>query len=437
MTGRRRAPKAAADEVQEQPRGGADALPEHAAGEPGGDPFAGLDPDADPFALFDEPSPVMAAADADEDHYPGLEVSHDDPFADMADADPAASEVPADALADDAALPSLDELAAVQLDEIETDAGALAALPSFDDAPEEDLAAAVGDPDFGDGLDLSPDDDAAQESPMSLDGFGGDDMAGLPALAGSATMLDTVDELPAPLYPRFLFETSFDILPAHLRVELEPVDPEPETPPAPLFDASELATARAVARAEGEAAGYAAAVRSAEAQTSRLMEAALAQLPGLLVDRDAAAASLTKEAARLAHAMVAKMLPEISRRYGLAEIEAVVVGSLEKAVDSPRILFRLSPANVELMRPRIDEMAALAGFAGRLMVSADPTLGDSDVRADWGDGGAERLAARAWSEISAIVTRAIEALDKTVAPAGTVMGWGREDAGSEQDELAP
>ena len=48
-------------------------------------------------------------------------------------------------------------------------------------------------------------------------------------------------------------------------------------------------------------------------------------------------------------------------------------------------------------------VARRAGFAGDMVVVADPDLPGSRARIEWADGSAERDGARTWSEIDAIL----------------------------------
>jgi flagellar assembly protein FliH len=231
----------------------------------------------------------------------------------------------------------------------------------------------------------------------------------------------------APLVRKYMFDNSFDpveVVPEPERVEeaepqmqAEPEpDPEPEPPPPPpppTFSEEELAAARAVAYADGEAAGTAQAQQSAEMKLARSIEAIGSALPGIMNDRDQAVQAIARESARLAHALVAKALPELNRRYGLTEIEAIVKADVALAIDQPRIIVRVASDLASSVEQRFEAIALAAGFQGRVIVLGDPALGPADVKLDWGDGGAERLAARVWTELTAIVARAVENLEKT------------------------
>jgi len=242
------------------------------------------------------------------------------------------------------------------------------------------------------------------------------------------------------LIRKYMFEKSFD--PVDAPPEPEETEPDPEElvaalppepveliveePPAPTFSEAELAAARASGYAEGEETGRMAASQAIEVRLAELVQQIGAVIPGLASDRDQAVAAMSQEAARLAHAMVRRIMPEVARRYRIEEIEAVVVDSISKALDQPRIIIR-TPADVTAyLSDRLEQVARQYGFAGRVIVLSDAALGPSDVKVEWGDGGAERCIARAWSDIEGVVARVVDRLEQ-VAPVTPVPAGTKED----------
>ncbi len=245
-------------------------------------------------------------------------------------------------------------------------------------------------------------------------------------------------ERPAPEIRRFLFDSNFGAPPppppvVEMVEEIEPEpepepepipEPEPEIPPPPTFSEEELAAARAAAYADGEHAGRAQAERSVENRLAHSMEMVSQAIPGLLLDRQQLAETLARDSARLAHAIIAKLFPALAERYGSAEIEAVIADGVSRALDEPRLLVRVSPANAEALSERVTEIARNGGFDGKVTIVSEESLGPADVRVEWGDGGAERMTQRAWNEVSAIVDRAVEGLS---GDGHTTLGQGQSE----------
>lgn len=308
--------------------------------------------------------------------------------------------------------------------------------PSLTKAAENPLAVSFGEADFEAEEDdiATPTDTVAEAETALFDEADDTDFAleddGAPLIEADPEDSDSTEPA-APSGPRkYLFDRSFDYVPPppsapepepEPEIEVEPVleaepefepepEPEPEEPPPPpppTFSEEELAAARASSYADGETAGLQTAMATVEARGSRALEAIAQQVPGLLADRQQVVTNVAHEAARLAYALVARMMPELARTYGLGEIEAVVRDSLGMAVDQPRITVRVQPEIAELLHPKLEGMALNAGFNGHINLLADASLGPSDVRVEWGDGGAERLIQRAWNDVTEIVRRSV------------------------------
>ena len=223
---------------------------------------------------------------------------------------------------------------------------------------------------------------------------------------------------------KFLFDTSFDPedlrrdqLQAEAAAEREraaaealalaeaappPEEPAPE-PPAPTFSLEELQAASAQSYADGEQAGLAAARAAVEQQ----LAAALAHLPEqiatLLAAQRRSDDALAEQTVRVALTLARKLLPELARRHGLSEIEALIRRSLADMLEEPRIVVRVSDGLIEPIRDRLQPIADELGYPGALVLLVDPALGPADCRVEWADGGAERIADRLWQQIDAAV----------------------------------
>jgi flagellar assembly protein FliH len=222
---------------------------------------------------------------------------------------------------------------------------------------------------------------------------------------------------------KFLFDLSFDGA-AH-----EADEPAPGSAAAPGdARASALAAACAQARAEGfaegEAAGHAqglaAGADEAAAATLASFAAIADRLGALLGGAEAASRARAHEAARLALGIARRMVPLLAQSAGFAEIEAVVTDCLRRAVDEPRIVLRVADAEFDRARERIDALAREAGFAGRVIVLAEPEFGPGDCRVEWADGGSERDAERLWREIEGTLARSLAAAALPAASAPPV-----------------
>ena len=204
---------------------------------------------------------------------------------------------------------------------------------------------------------------------------------------------------------KFLFETSFDADPDP-EPEPEPVveEPAPE-PPAPTFSEAELEAARS----EGFATGHAQGEASERARAERMSAEALERISEALSRAEAELAAIRPAAEQrgleVGIAVARKLLPDLMRREGAAEVEALLRECLRDLFDEPRLVLRVPDALLDRITQRVTSITSRSGFSGRLILVADEGMADADCRVEWADGGVERSSARLWREIEGAVAR--------------------------------
>lgn len=199
---------------------------------------------------------------------------------------------------------------------------------------------------------------------------------------------------------KFLFDTPFEAD----ELGADGVAPR-RKPPAPKFSEEDLEQARAEGFAAGKKAGAQEAMQTIEQQTSQAVDAISAQLSGLSQAQADARERHGRAALEVALTVVRKLFPRLAGQHGLAEIEAVVCDSLERLHEEPRIVIRIADALLDPVEARVNELAARAGFEGKIVYLSQDGLGPGDVRVEWADGGAERDSGQLWREIDQIIAR--------------------------------
>ena len=214
---------------------------------------------------------------------------------------------------------------------------------------------------------------------------------------------------------KFQFDTDFDAdTPAgRSRAKKNEPPPPPPPPPPPTFSEAELDQAKkaafgkghATGKQEGHAEGYAKASNEVQARLAEATKRVADGVERLLVDRDAVNAARSGQPLKIALAIFSKLLPTTLDRYGLEELEAFIISCLHEAVDEPRLSIKVGQAILEPMRPRIEQLAKERGFGGRLIILGEPTLGPSDARIEWAEGGAERNTEALLADIVAVAEK--------------------------------
>ena len=199
---------------------------------------------------------------------------------------------------------------------------------------------------------------------------------------------------------RYLFTTDFDELSENERAQA------PRQPAAPSFSAEDLAQAETAAFAAGRDAARAEA-RASQEQT---IADALGRLEVLLGQAEASLAehhqARLRNAVEVAMAALRKLFPDLARRHGLEEAMALLASCLERLDDEPRLVIRIADAALDAVKMRVDSLTQRCGYEGRVILLADDSLAEGDLRIEWADGGAERDSGRLWQEIEEILAGA-------------------------------
>jgi len=203
---------------------------------------------------------------------------------------------------------------------------------------------------------------------------------------------------------KFLFDTTFESAAkasASKGVEGKPV--------VKTYTEEELNQARQDGLAAGRKAGQQAAEDSLERQVAQALTSMTQQIAELSKAQAAALERQGREAIEAALTIVRKLYPRLAQAHGMAEIEAVVGESLSRLRNEPRVVVRVADPLLDAVNERVTELAAKAGFEGKIVLIAQDDLQAGDVRVEWADGGAERDSRTLWQQIDAVIERVIGA----------------------------
>lgn len=221
---------------------------------------------------------------------------------------------------------------------------------------------------------------------------------------------------------KFMFETRFDEAEKRKR-------PDARHAPKPVVMSEEQVGAL---REESFAAGRAQGAEEARAQAESLAAGALTRIEARLGEAAPQMAAVIdavkRDAVAAAMAALRKLVPRLSKQDGLADIEQVVASCLATVLEEPRVVVRVNDSMLDLVKDRIADVAAKAGYDGKVVLVVDDNLGPGDCRVEWADGGAERDTGWVWKQIDGVVERFFAGL--SVAPPGRAAGEETPQAGS-------
>lgn len=206
---------------------------------------------------------------------------------------------------------------------------------------------------------------------------------------------------------KFLFDQSFD-QPDPPRAGAPRKAPPP--PPEPTFSKAELEAERQAGVEAGRAAALAEAAQSTEAKTAAALTNLAAGAAEMLAARQSCIDEAQRQACEAMRMLLHKVAPALSRKAPLLELEALITDCLREAFDEPRIVLRVADAMFEAVQQRLGALADGIGYAGKVVLLADETLGPGDARVEWADGGAERDQRRLMRDIDGALARALDSI---------------------------
>jgi flagellar assembly protein FliH len=172
---------------------------------------------------------------------------------------------------------------------------------------------------------------------------------------------------------------------------------------------AEIAQKIAAAEAGAYRAGYDAALREAKVESDRRTALALEEIgiamKGIAARYGGIEVRMETEAVEVAIAVARKLCSELITREPLGEITALVSDCFAQLVSTPHLVVRINDTLYEAAHERIDRLAKQSGFAGRLIILAEPEIETGDCRIEWADGGVVLERAAIQAKIDELVGR--------------------------------
>jgi len=100
-----------------------------------------------------------------------------------------------------------------------------------------------------------------------------------------------------------------------------------------------------------------------------------------------------------------KLCDELIAAEPLGEVTGLVKNCFSQLVTTPHLVVRINDQLYEPAHEKIERLAKQSGFAGRLVILAEPEIATGDCRIEWADGGVVRERASIEAKISELVGR--------------------------------
>lgn len=195
---------------------------------------------------------------------------------------------------------------------------------------------------------------------------------------------------------KFTFDQRFDAGPSTARANAPKVKK--------FYTPEEVEAVRAQAYAEGKGSLEAVTAQTQSMALGRIAEAAMSALNTM----ESLAADARAEALQVGMVAARRIADSALARFPLDAVEETIAECLAQAAHEPRVVIQVSTEVADALKARIGQLAEGLGFAGRIVVNAEPRLKNADCRLEWTDGGVERDARLIGDRIEAVLARFVE-----------------------------
>jgi flagellar assembly protein FliH len=155
--------------------------------------------------------------------------------------------------------------------------------------------------------------------------------------------------------------------------------------------AAEVAQKVAAAEAVAYRNGFDAGQREAKAESDRRIALALEEIKitmqGIAARLGGVEDRMETEAVDVAIAVARKLCSALVAAEPLGEVTGLVRDCFAQLVATPHLVVRINEALYEPAHEMIERLAKQSGFAGRLVILAEPEIATGDCRIEWADGG--------------------------------------------------
>ncbi len=235
---------------------------------------------------------------------------------------------------------------------------------------------------------------------------------------------------------KFLFETSFDEKakpqalgqPEEEEKQADSEKEEDHIEKVPVFSEEDVEKAHHQGYEKGRKEGASEAVSIAERQVAAGLEDVCDKLSEILRRLEKANDMAAESAISVAAAMIRKLFPAYTERFGVEEVEAMIGSAMEKVLEEPRVLIKVTPQIRTDLDEKIKTAAAARGFLGKVTVFPDPAVALGDCNIEWSGGGAERDMAALWRQIDAIIDAGLSKNERFSSQKGAIGLTSRDDA---------
>ena len=227
---------------------------------------------------------------------------------------------------------------------------------------------------------------------------------------------------------KYLFNTMFDEEETknekHHKKDLLKQEEKLSVEDVPTFSEEELKVAKQIALKQGIQEGKAEVMSGIEREIASSLDNISLKLESLMQVHKKWTEAINKDTLTLAHAIMKKLAPQLTRNGEMNEVERTIAHAFEFINNQPKVLIQISNHLKNPLQEKIDLITSRANFDGQVVLVANKELTGEDCRISWDSGEMERSMSTTWGQIDKIVDRVIT---ETEAPSTKDAGQGGQN----------
>ena len=164
---------------------------------------------------------------------------------------------------------------------------------------------------------------------------------------------------------------------------------------------------------EGRENAWQEAMVSIEKQNSDTLNAIDASLKELLARSQNDSQTAFTTAVGFAMAVCRKVVPALSEKNAVGEIQGLLEKNFHFLKDEPKISLRLNPFLADKIKPVLADLVKKESYAGKIAVIRDDSLPVGDCHVEWKNGGLQRNAQDVLNQTEELVKLYAQAAPQT------------------------
>ncbi len=165
--------------------------------------------------------------------------------------------------------------------------------------------------------------------------------------------------------------------------------PEPQAVVAPTYSEEEMNAAKTAAQKLGYEEGYRAKTEEIDNQTTGLLLELDKHIGDLLAQKEQLQKELERDFMELNLAVIKKLLPHISQEHAEEILTQFLNENFANFKTEAKLSFYFNPDIIGKMQAQIANLARINDFEGKIALHKDASLGVSDCRVEWENGGVQ------------------------------------------------